>query len=662
MNNKEKMQLVSDIKFANKMYRQGTPVITDKKYDELLEQLKEVDSENEIFKVGVLESAPISRKEKLPFPMYSLNKEKSLEGIKKWCDSKGLKPEDILIITPKLDGISLLHDMKNDFAWTRGNGIEGQRSDKHLYQIPSLYHESELNTFGEVIITKEKWNDIFLGKTNSKGLPYKSSRNTVAGLFNQDEPTEDLTYCHFIRYGIHDSKEDKVNQLETLQNISYFDTVQFYIIDVKSLTEELLNSLYNIWSELLPIDGVVIDINSAVIRERLGRESNMNPAYAIAYKNPMWSQDEESTVTGYKFQMSKQGKLKGAIQINPVIIDGVEVSQATFYNAKFLLDILPIVGSSIKVKRSGDVIPKITEIHGVKVPTKDEFSNTKEFEVAYSNMKDTIYNLIKLGKYKDLRSFVGDCPSCNKLLDWDENHTELICTNTDCRDIKLGKLEHFFLTCGVEEFGRPSIETLYDNGYTTIESILRISKDDFASIEGFGQLSAETVLKQFRTLREVGIPLARLLTALDLFEGKIGEKTVQLIIDNTDQNIAFVDLKVYDLIKIKGVSEVTANIFLEGIRSFFKRESPIYVNISSVKSPKKEIKGNKYNGLKICFTGVRDKELEKVIIENSGEVVSGVSKTTTMLIVDDLNTTSSKAVKARELNLPIMTIEQFKNL
>lgn len=661
MNKKEINELERDIRYHNRLYREGNPIISDVAYDSMVEVLKEEDPENEIFKSGVIESSEGSRKQRLPYPMYSLNKEKSIQGVLDWCNKKNVSNGDILVITPKLDGISLQVNEFRGEAYTRGNGIEGQRSDGHYSSIES--NPNDTITFGEVIVTKEKWKENFLGKINPKsGLKYKSSRNTVAGLFNQDEPAVELCLCNYIRYGIHDSKLNKLNQLCLLNSVNLVP-IPMFCCNPTDLTEQLLDKLYKDWKVNLPIDGVVIDINDYQRREELGRESNNNPAYAIAYKHPKWAEDVESKVIGYKKQMSKQGFLKGTIQIDPIIIDGVEVTQATFYNAGYLTDVLPIIGCSIKVKRSGDVIPKITEIHGISLPARDEFNSDKEFKKSYDKAILKIEDFVPDRPKHEFLDSLMICPSCEEPLVWfNHDYVELICTNSKCKDVVISKLEHFFVTCGVEEFGRPTIETLYDNSYWNIEYILNMQPIDIIDIPGFGDSSAAIILNEFdRVFKKEGIPFARLLAALDLFKGKIGEKTIQLILDciTEDGVIDYTKLTPKHLNSINGVSDITANIFIEGLKEYSKMRK-LDIKITYIESPKLTPVGDKCKDMKVCFTGVRDKHLEQVIVLNGGEIVSGVSKKTTLLIVDDMNTTSSKAVKAKELGIEIQTINDFK--
>ena len=101
----------------------------------------------------------------------------------------------------------------------------------------------------------------------------------------------------YIRYGCDREKWSKLNQLSQLNSFNEV-SVKYAMFKIDELNEEVLNNLYKVWSEDYNIDGLVIDINSAELRNQLGREENMNPKYARAYKNPEWSGSVEVRVLG----------------------------------------------------------------------------------------------------------------------------------------------------------------------------------------------------------------------------------------------------------------------------------------------------------------------------------------------------------------------------
>jgi len=127
-------EVTAEVKKLNKAYRDGNPQITDLEYDRLLEIIKFVDPNNDLFNSGVIETldeVDSDRKETLKFPMYSLNKESSLEEIHKWLLNKGLPLSTLLVCTAKYDGISILKDEWSLETWSRGDGIEGETVTSH---------------------------------------------------------------------------------------------------------------------------------------------------------------------------------------------------------------------------------------------------------------------------------------------------------------------------------------------------------------------------------------------------------------------------------------------------------------------------------------------------------------------------------------------------
>jgi len=620
----EQENLELQIRTYDANYRAGTPFCTDEAYDNLVEELQQKFPDSELIKKGVIEQK-VSRKEKLPIYMGSLDKCKSLDEIKKWLKSNNISDDELLVITPKYDGISLVVNELYKDTWTRGDGEVGQNSKEHFLKLRcDVAQVMPIYSFGEAIMSKIN----FQQYKNQ----YANPRNMVAGLFNRDEAVEDLKNVDYIRYGS-DQKNDKKLQLEQL-NLLNSVKVKFYLCNINWINEERLNNLYKDWSQDYQIDGLVIDINNAQLREELGREENMNPRYARAYKNPEWSGSAEVKVTGITWQVSKQGKLKPIINIEPTEVSGVTISNVTGYNAAYVFDNDIAEDSVIKIIRSGDVIPKHIET------------------LSY------IPNAVN-----DLADEIATCPCCGQPTKWDETMTELLCTNPECEDMQIAKLVHFFSTLEIEDFGEPSIRTFYLHGFKTIEAILSMKQMDIINIEGFGVKSSIKLLSQFGKLKSVGAPAAKVMHACDVMEGKIGEKTIQLILDNVHDKMIQKAITIEDLIKIDGVAEITANIFLNGLKSFDNYLKVLPIRFSYITTPKEEVLGDRFKDEKICFTGCRpSKDMEKKIKQEGGEVVSGVSKKTTMLVVKDMSEStlsSNKALNAKKLGIKIVEIKNF---
>ena len=154
---------------ANDAYRLGKPVMSDAKYDQLLDELALLSPDDDILaKVGhvIIDE---SRKSRLPIEMASMTKTKSLDDINDWCRLKGISKNEEVIITPKFDGLSLCVDEETGDCWTRGDGQFGQKSNEHYKLIQNhLYNGIKINkdavpfkyTYGEVMIPKK----VFLNK------------------------------------------------------------------------------------------------------------------------------------------------------------------------------------------------------------------------------------------------------------------------------------------------------------------------------------------------------------------------------------------------------------------------------------------------------------------------------------------------------------------
>ena len=185
-------------------------------------------------------------------------------------------------------------------------------------------------------------------------------------------------------------------------------------------------------------------------------------------------------------------------------------------------------------------------------------------------------------------------------------------------------------------------------------------------IDGFGESIANVILAANKKIRD-GVDIIKLMHASDCFLG-IGQVKAKSIVSNLSESdrLAFTHGYVFteegfDQSPQFLALNKTMQSFLKGIVPFYDFVARNRLQILPMEEPKKPT-GDKYAGMKVCFTGVRDKELEAEIAAQGGEVVSGVSKHTTHLIVADVNSSSSKATQAKLLGIPIFTIEDFKRL
>lgn len=633
----EIQELEDKIRYYNENYRKGNSLISDADYDELLEELKEKDPGNELFTVGVIESlrefsGSSDRMEKLPIPMYSLEKYKDVAELKKFIQNNWqLNDDDMIIITPKYDGISLCVKETSHNVWTRGDGSEGQKSDNHFRMIQNGGEAPVRYSFGEAIFPTASF-------LKNKG-EYKSARNCVAGLFNSPDTSSMLQWVRYIRYGSSSEDIDKSAQLDrmskTAKNVTnYWKTVAANFKNSDLVLRKQLEDLFRQVTEY-KCDGLVIEIDRADKRQKLGRLPNGNPRYAVAYKDPEWSERSETITKSIEWNISKDGKAKPVLVIEPVDLCGATVQRASGYNAKYICDNHICEGAVIIIARSGDVIPKHLQ------------TLNYSFE-----------------KFKDMMDDMMICPSCGEPLKWDVTQIELVCANEECPQRKISELVYFFDTIGMEEFREPTIKKIYEAGYKTPQEILCIKyRAKLAEIEGIGESLANTIISQFEKLMENGLPLARLMTAYNVFGGVLGEKTCQMIFDNLSKEDLvrigdFLYVEVSHLTAINGVGEITAEAFNKGTRNY----STLLADPIPIKYIAQEKIKAAENQLSVCFSGFRNSDWESALISKGHKVASGISKKTTHLVVKDKNSSSSKTTKAKELGVPVLDESDFVNL
>lgn len=620
---------------ANRLYREGNPIMSDKEYDSMKERLEKHFPDSDILKKAIVEeSVKGDRMERLPFPMFSLEKVKTVDEIVRWVkDVWELSSNDRVVITPKYDGISLLVDETTNDCWTRGDGTEGQNSRDHYRYVN---HGNPMNkkgcfTFGEAIIP------IGMFLKNVKPLGYKSARNAVAGAFNADDfNAQVLGNTAYIRYGIMDSDRDKSMQLAELYNDYDPYATQYWVtsagvFDDNKTALTYLNDLFESIKNF-KCDGLVIEVDNKTKREELGRLPNGNPRYAIAYKNPDWQERYTTKVQKIEWSVSKDGKAKPVIVFDPVEFDGATVSRCTGYNAKYITDNHISPNAYIVVSRSGDVIPKHLET------------------VSYS---------VEL--FREMCDGMMICPSCGEPLRWDETLTDIICMNPDCKEKKIKQIAYFFATLETEEMQEATIRKFYEGGLDSVEKIVNASEKELSQIGGIGAKLSKKLRGQFDKYADNGVSFAKILTAYNVFGGVIGEKTCQMIFDSlSDEDIDTIFKKgkapMKSLLAVPGVAKTTANIFNNGIGIFF------YI-IENSPFPISYVKNNVVladNPESVCFTGFRNKEWEERLSKEGHKVASGVSKNTTILVTKDKESSSSKVKKAKELSIPILTPEEFE--
>jgi len=336
---------LKELKEYDRLYALGLSPISDTEYDNLKDEVFKIDPENPYFKsVG----APISSRDKvkLPFHLGSLKKTKIIQkdekisSVMRWV----LKQNDDIIISPKLDGVSILVNYKNGIvskAYLRGDGEFGQEiTSKARKFIKPIKEQKSIWARGEVQLN-------FLPKE------YKQKRAATAGILNDDDHKY-LPKLEVLFYeNINSKKDNEFDRMIELQNVG-IPVNDFTKLPIHSITEDgLVKQLKDIKERFLDkgldTDGIVLTKNIST------RENVAYPTLKVAFKV---NQDAINTVvTMIDWNTSRNGRVIPLIHIKPIVINGSTVSKVTGHNAKYIQDNQICIGLDVNVCLSGDVIP-----------------------------------------------------------------------------------------------------------------------------------------------------------------------------------------------------------------------------------------------------------------------------------------------------------------
>lgn len=587
-------------------YRKGDEIVPDSVYESLVDELKTLVGEDDDFFNSSIksddETITSDRREQIPIVMASMNKVKSIQDLQNWVRLKGIRNDVDFIISPKYDGISLAKEEKTKKAWTRGSkdNSGGLRSDEHLTYMNDTSFDAPY-TFGEVIISRDNW---VLAKESFDG---DSARNGVAGLFRRDYVSDELQYVDFIRYGVVDKHFNTKSEMFDYLNKTQKVKVPYQIKKLNDINEEYLKELFIEYSKSYEIDGLIIEVNLTSLWEDLGRERNGNPKWAVAYKGN-FEEVGETVCIGIEDNISKDGNIIPVAILEPIKLDGAVISRVTLNNYTFMKEMGIGVGSRVRIKRSGFVIPLIIEV-----------LNKVDF------------------KLPDI-----ECV-------WNGVHLK---TTHETDEQRKKKIFAFFQILGVENVSDKTFDLLYDNGYKTIKDILSMSKKDFLSLERFGERKADIVYDAIQSKLK-NVPLAKLQHATGLFK-QLGSKKLALV-EHFETKPTF-----DEVMKIEGYSEISAKNYLDALDSFWE-----FVNdlpITWTRTVKVQAESNEFEGKSFVFTGYRNKEAELEIIKRGGTIGSSVSKKTTYLVMAEKGSGSSKETKALELGVTVLDKDELAEL
>ena len=614
----------------------------DKLYDELVELEKELNtvlSNSPTIRVGyeVVSELP---KEKHPSPMLSLDKTKEVAALKEWLqDKEGL-------LSWKMDGLTVVLTYDNGElikAVTRGNGEVGEvitANAKTFKNIPQkISYKNLLTIRGEAVIKYSDFEDIN-AKIKDIDAKYKNPRNLCSGSVRQlqSKITAERN-VHFFAFNLVDPDDQTL--IESFDNsfeerFKFLSGLGFDVVEYKKVNKDTIEEGVKYFQEHItandfPSDGLVLSYEDVAYGKSLGRTAKF-PRNAIAFK---WQDEEaETKLLSIEWSPSRTGLINPVAIFETVNLEGTDVKRASVHNVSILKELSLGIGDTIKVYKANMIIPQISE------------------------------NLTRSGNIEIPKI----CPCCGSETEIkNDNGTEtLVCPNPFCPAKNIKLFSHFAErnAMNLDGLSEQTMEKFIDSGFIhRLSDLYHLDnhKDEIINMEGFGEKSYNNIIESIEKSREAD--MAGFIYGLGI--SGVGLSNAKLLVKHFDNDIEkIISANAQDISEIDGMGEVLG----KNISVYFNDPD----NLSEVRRLLLEIhfkqievaEEQDLKGLTFVITGSlnnytnRD-ELKNEIELRGGKVSGSVSSKTAFLINNDITSNSGKNKKAKELNIPIITEDDF---
>lgn len=638
---KELVELLN--KASEAYYAQDIEIMSNREYDELYDELEKLEEETGVIltnsptvNVGyeAVEELPKERHES---PMLSLGKTKNREELRDWLQDKSA------ILSWKLDGLTVVlsyYDGKLAKAVTRGNGEIGEvitNNARTFKNIPvSISYKGNLVVRGEAVISYSDFEKINK-EIKEEDNKYKNPRNLCSGsvrqLNNEITAKRNVKFYAFSLVATEgvDFKNSREEQLMFLKEQG-FDIVEYKKVDRDNILEAISGFEREITNYDIPSDGLVLMYDDLEYSASLGRTAKF-PRDSIAFK---WADElRETTLKEIEWSASRTGLINPVAIFEPVELEGTTVSRASVHNISILRSLKLGIGDRITVYKANMIIPQINE------------------NLTCSDNVEIPCNCPVCGGVTEIRS-VSEVQS-------------LYCTNPDCAAKKIKSFTHFVGrdALNIDGLSEATLEKFIESGFIhEFTDLFKLEKyrDEIVEMEGFGEKSYQNLHESIEIARNT--TLSRLIYALGI--ANIGVANAKMLCKEFDYDLERMrNADVSELSTIEGVGEVIATAF----KDYFENEDNkrILENLLpelTIEKPKVSENADALKGMVFVITGSlnhfenRD-ELKALIEERGGKVTGSVTGKTNALINNDITSSSSKNKKAKELNIPIITEEDF---
>lgn len=638
------LELVELLNRARRVYEQeDTEIMSNYEYDKLYDELAALEQElgttlasSPTINVGyeVLSELPKERHEK---PMLSLDKTKEVARLKEFIGTQKC------VISWKMDGLTIVLTYRNGElvkAVTRGNGEVGEvitNNAKVFKNIPlHIPYKGELILRGEAVIGYGDFERIN-AQIEDVDAKYKNPRNLCSGsvrqLSNEVTAKRNVRFYAFtlVRAEDVDFENSRARQLDWLVKQG-FDVVEHHLVTVETIEEEVQWFASKIVENDFPSDGLVLVYDDIAYGQSLGTTAKF-PRDSFAFK---WADEiRDTTLLKIEWSPSRTGLINPVAIFEPVELEGTTVSRASVHNLSIMEELELGIGDTIQVYKANMIIPQIAE------------------------------NLTRSGNIEIPKV----CPVCGGMTRISmENETRtLYCTNPQCQAKQVKSFALFVSrdALNIEGLSEATLEKFIDSGFIKdFVDIFHLERyeEQIKQMEGFGEKSYVNLQNSIEKARVTTLP--RLVYSLGILNiGLANAKMICKALDNDPQRV--VNATQEELSEIPGVGEVIAGTYVEYFAKEIHRDL-FYRLLDEVTLPEKETDSAPqiFEGKNFVITGsvnhfANRGEVKELIESKGGKVTGTVTSKTDYLINNDVQSTSSKNKKARELGIPIISEEEF---
>ena len=652
-------QLRAEIeKHSQAYYDQDMPTITDSEYDALIKELVALETEYPELKSEDSPTQKVGGSTKNEFakvrhtvPLLSLDNAYNAEDLKAFDTrlKKELDTSFTYVVEFKIDGLSLALTYENGLLTrgaTRGNGEVGEDVTENVRTISTIpkklaeSYEGNLEVRGEVFIDKASFKMMNEQQTLQGKMNFANPRNAAAGSLRQLDSSIaaqrplDIFVFEILR-GDQTEFIKQDDAFERLRSLGFKTVDPKVFEDILQVIDYCMSMAEERHKLPFEIDGLVVKINEYQYRSQLGSTAK-SPRWAIAYKFP--AELSETKLLDIQVQVGRTGVLTPLAVFEPVLVAGSTIAKATLHNQDFIDEKDIRIGDHILVQKAGDVIPAV-----VRVLKEKRIENLAAFKLP------------------------GNCPVCDTPVVKNPGEVALRCPNDSCPAKLRRKIIHFVSRAGmnIDGVGEGIIDQLIESDYLKdVASLydLRLYREEIVKLDRMGEKSVDNMLEAiensksndvYRLISGLGIPL-------------IGEKAAKVLAMHFGDLEKIINAQIEEITQIEEFGDKMALSLI----NFFKdvENKALIVHLKSVglnfTSQLVKTSGGPLMGKTVVVTGTLEQytreEIKAEIERLGGKAAGSVSKKTDYVVAGAA--AGSKAEKARELGISILTEDEFRQL